>query len=736
MRYLSLASLLLVAALAWASQAPGARSGTEAMVKRLADLAREADVKDNPYANHARARYLKSQQLFAPRGKALRLRFERARELLNAGETEEAIRELELLKGFFYANLRQVDPAVVHEIRRYLAIAHLRLGEQENCAQNHTKDSCILPIQGSGIHRIERGSRAAVEEYRSMLKDYPGDLESRWLLNIASMTLGEYPDGVPEAVRIPPEAFDSSHPVPRFVDVAPSVGLDTVGLSGGAIMDDFNGDGLLDIVVSSWGPRDQLRFFENEGDGHFADRTERAGLLGITGGLNLVQADYDNDGFVDVLVLRGAWLGELGKHPNSLLKNNGNGTFTDVTEEAGLLAFHPTHTAAWGDYDNDGWLDLFVGNESTEGSRHPSALYHGKGDGTFEDVADDVGLVVDAYVKGAVWGDYDNDDDLDLYVSVLSGPNLLFRNDGRDEPEGRWRFHEVAEEAGVQKPHDSFPVWFWDFDNDGWLDLFAASFSLERYSRFAEDVAAHYLGLEPRAESGRLYKNDGNGTFSDVTREAGLDQPLFAMGANFGDLDNDGFLDLYLGTGEPELTSVIPNRMFRNRDGAGFDDVTSAGGFGHLQKGHGVAFGDIDHDGDEDVFEVLGGAYEGDTYPNVLFENPGTGGRFVTLVLEGTTTNRSALGARIRVEVTTENGRRRKVERVVTSGGSFGASPLRQHLGLGDAASVDRLVVHWPASGLEQVFRNVEPDRAYAIREGKDRLEPLNLPRFELAARD
>src|SRR5690606_3268861 len=147
-----------------------------------------------------------------------------------------------------------------------------------------------------------------------------------------------------------------------------------------------------DLVTSSWGPNDRLQYFRNNGDGTFSDVTPQANLKGITGGLNIIQADYNNDGFVDVLVLRGAWKKGFGKEPNSLLRNNGDGTFTDVTMESGLLSFHPTQTATWADFNNDGWLDLFIGNESEAGDSnmtHPCELYINNQNGTFSEMAEE-----------------------------------------------------------------------------------------------------------------------------------------------------------------------------------------------------------------------------------------------------------------------------------------------------------------------------------------------------------
>ena len=207
--------------------------------------------------------------------------------------------------------------------------------------------------------------------------------------------------------------------------MAQSAGLDTFGMSGGCVVSDFDGDGFLDIVRSDFGIATQMRFFHNNGDGTFSDGTEAAGLTGLVGGLNMIDADFDNDGNVDILVLRGGWLGKAGRFPKSLLHNNGNGTFTDVTEKAGLMAAHPTQTAAWLDYDGDGWLDLFVGNETTDPKQpHPCELFHNNRDGTFTDRAQACGVEVIGFVKAVATGDYNNDGQ--------AGP-LRFANAGRIE---------------------------------------------------------------------------------------------------------------------------------------------------------------------------------------------------------------------------------------------------------------------------------------------------------------
>ncbi len=350
-----------------------------------------------------------------------------AYELLLAGDSRGAAEGFQKAKDAVLAHPQEFDANFLPVIRGYLAVSYLRLGEQANCCSMYGPRSCLLPIEGTGVHKDQEGSRAAIREYLELLETNPGDMTSRWLLNLAYMTIGEHPEKVPERWLIPPEKFAPTGSIPRFTNVAPSLDLGPPALAGGCVMDDFNGDGFPDLLISSSGldpQRDQLRYFQNKGDGTFEDRTEAAGLAGLTGGMNLLQADYDNDGHLDVLVLRGAGLlGELGDQPPSLLRNRGDGTFEDVTEAAGLLFFAPTQCGAWGDFDNDGRLDLFVGIESSaipgfdvplyqdlpERRDRPCKLFHNDGNGKFSEVAAAVGLNLTGYVKGAAWGDVDND---------------------------------------------------------------------------------------------------------------------------------------------------------------------------------------------------------------------------------------------------------------------------------------------------------------------------------------
>ena len=482
-------------------------------------------------------------------------------------------------------------------------------------------------------------------------------------------------------------------------------------------MADFDGDGYLDIMVSSSGPLDQMHLFHNNGDGTFSDNTRKSGLLGETGGLNLVLTDYNNDGHPDVLVLRGGWWGKQGCYPASLLRNNGNGTFDDVTEQAHLYFEGPTQAAAWADFDNDGWLDLFVGRESTPGDVHPSLLFRNNHDGTFTEMGHASGLDNLGFVKGVAWGDFNNDGRPDLYISVMNGKNHLFRNDGardlKDASKG-FKFTDVTSSAGVDLQQNSFATWFFDYDNDGWPDLFVAGYSLKS----AEEIGAFELGKKVTAEQPRLYRNMHNGTFRDVTSEVHLDRAILTMGASFGDLDNDGWLDIYLGTGDSTYESLLPNRMFRNAEGRRFQDVTTAGDFGHLQKGHGVAFADLRNTGLEDIFEEMGGAQPGDSFQSALYRNPGNSNHWITVELEGVRSNRAAFGARVELAIEQPDGKLRHIYRTVGFGSSFGGNPLQQHIGIGSATAVAELTVTWPSSGTKDHLRNIQADRRYHLREG------------------
>jgi hypothetical protein len=697
---------------------------TRRMAERLRAVYAATDWKLDPSKAAERVGYY--TQLLSSRQLSLHddatVREQLAREMLYAGGNEGAIRQLEEVRRRFLGAHEAMLPAQTAELGQWLGIAYLRLGEMENCAGMRGRRACLFPLQRSAVHQMPRGAEGAVREFTALLAKNPQDAQSQWLLNVAYMQLGRYPQDVPERWLVPASLFKPEYMLPEFPELAAAAGVDITGHAGGVLIEDFDGDGLLDIMVSSSGPLDQMHLFRNKGDGTFSDVTRGSGLVGETGGLNLVLTDYNNDGHPDVLVLRGGWWGKQGCYPFSLLRNRGNGTFEDVTEQAGLLSAQPTNTAAVADFDNDGWLDIFVGHESTAADPQPSQLFHNNHDGTFTEVAAASGLEDLGFVKGAAWGDYNQDGRPDLYVSVMYGHNRLLRNDGprdsHDISKG-WRFTDVTEAAGVGKQSNSFATWFFDYDNDGWPDIFVAGYSLDSSS----DVGAFELGHKVHAEMPKLYRNNHDGTFKDVTSAVHLDRVILTMGACFGDLDNDGWLDLYLGTGDSTYQSLLPNRLFRNAEGKTFQDVTTAADLGSLQKGHGVAFADLRGSGFEDVFEEMGGAQPGDTFQSALYRNPGNGNHSITLSLEGVRSNRAAFGARIDVAVrSAPDAPLRHIYRTVGYGSSFGGNPLRQHIGIGTAAMVDAITVAWPATGIVDRLKHVAADRSYKLREGTNTL--------------
>lgn len=654
--------------------------------------------------------------------------------LIAAGREEEAIPLLE-------EQVSKIDREGIkgmNKLKVQLALAYLRAGERRNCIMNHSAETCILPIQGAGIHTIPEGSRNAIRMYEQLLQEYPENMEYRWLLNLAYMTLGEYPEAVPKIFLIP--GLDTANKIQSgikpFRDVAMALHLDVNNMAGGTIVDDFDNDGYLDIVTSSWDLDSGMHFFKNTADGRFRDRSSESQLKNFTGGLNLTQMDFNNDGWKDIFVLRGAWLrASYGQQPNSLLKNNGDGTFTDVTVTSGLVSFHPTQTATWNDFNNDGWVDVFIGNESWEGNassgEHPCELYLNNQDGTFVNTAIESTCAIVGFIKGVTSGDYNNDGWKDIFITSLSGQRYLLKNQGVKDKVPV--FDDVTTAAKLDDGFArTFPTWFWDYNNDGWMDIFVGNFTFDKpiSSYFAEEALGIFTG---NFGTPMLYRNNQDGTFTNVSEEAGTRHPAFAMSANFGDIDNDGFLDFYLGTGNPELESIVPNKMFKNVQGEKFLDVTTAARVGHLQKGHAISFADLDNDGDQDVYIELGGAYKGDSFHNSFYLNPGQDNEnhWITLDLVANE-NRSTIGTLIKITIR-ENGKTRRIYREVNSGGSFGASPLRKEIGIGRASVIDEIEISWHPSRKQQVFRSVEANQFLRIHEGKDQLDviPLKVLNFD-----
>jgi hypothetical protein len=676
----------------------------------LRELADRLEPSDAPYFGLgalARAeRQVDALPKDAPAPRVYNLHFSRGDLRLDAGEVDGALEDFQ--RCLEIARATKDLRGELASLKR-LGLTWFRSGERANCVTNHNQDSCIAPLRGGAIHRDRTGSERAMEYFERALAIDGGDLGTMWLLNVAAMTLGQWPDLVPKPWRISPNAFTSERAMPRMPDVAKELGIAVSNHAGGSAMDDFDGDGLLDVMTSGAGLREPMHFFRQQPDGTFRDVAAEVGLAGQTCSLNFAHFDANHDGRLDLLIQRGAWMHDFGRLPNSLMIQQPDGTFVDRTLEAGLEISAPSQVAAVADVDLDGDLDVFLGYErsSTEPDAYPSHLFLNRGDGTFEDVTERAGVANHRYCKGAVFGDYDGDGLPDLYVSNLRGQNRLYHNDGGGH------FTDVAEQLGVDDPFESFSCFFFDYDQDGDLDLYCSCYDSRQRQ---VDVGAWYRNGTTGSDTQRLYENDGHGGFRDVTVARAMNRTVFPMGSNFGDLDNDGYPDVYLATGDPDFASVWPNVLLHNDRGRKFEDVTSATGTGHLQKGHGVSWGDYDGDGDQDLFVEIGGAVKDDAFHDALFQNPGHGNHWLTVRLVGHASNRFGVGSRVKATIEEPTGRR-DVYTFVGGNSSFGGNSLQAEMGLGQASRLVALEVFWPRTHRTQRFEDVPLDRVVVVDE-------------------
>lgn len=610
------------------------------------------------------------------------------------------------------------------EILAMKGVVQLRLGEINNCIKNHNGDSCIFPLSERARHIDKNGSRSALATFYKYLEDVPNDDHIQWLVNIVHMTLGTYPDQVPAKYLIPLDKINSEKEFPAFQNIAGELGIREQANFGGAVVDDFNGDGHMDILFGSLNPCEAIKYYEfSPKTGAFINRSNESGLGKQLGAGLLLSADFDNDGDLDIFITRGAWHPGGGDYPtqggftfNSLVVNEGNGKFVDRTVELGLRTSpNSTLSANWGDLNNDGLLDLFVSNESSD-----SEVFLNRGT-HFENFTKQSGVVNKAIGKGTVLADLDNDGNLDLVISNYAAPNRVFYGDGTG------KFKLSARQPLLMKPEYGFPTAVFDYDNDGYQDIFLAAFAPD-----IDNFAKWLKGLPNKGENQKLYRNLGNRTFEDVSEKAHMDRLSLVMSVNFGDVDNDGYKDVYVGTGANSVGDLEPNHLYVSSPEGRFYDVTSNARVGSLQKGHGISFADLNGDGFSEIVLQQGGSSQGDRYFPAVFKNPGfVENKFVQIELRGTKANRRGLHSRLIATAKMKDGSTKKFFNWQGASGSFGTNPSVTTIGLGNAIELTKLEIEWQGSSTRQSLRKLELNKRYRITEDIDHPEEVQSTGFQ-----
>jgi ASPIC and UnbV/FG-GAP-like repeat len=588
---------------------------------------------------------------------------------------------------------------------------------------------------------------------------------------------------------------------PHFSDVSASAGIDFKNQyypeflkqklkfamikygPAGITASDYDNDGLYDLFIPD-GVASKL--FRNLGNGQFEDVTAKAGLSGLDGVSVALFADFDNDGHKDLFVSRTF-------KPNQLFHNNGDGTFTDVTKKSGIGEDCCTTVASWADYDNDGYLDLYVGRyldprldiPTTFYARNglKNQLYHNNHDGTFTNVTEKAGVGEVGLCLGTVWGDYNDDGFPDLYVVNDFGRKTLYRNNGDGT------FTDVTVKAGTLAYGAGMNASMGDYDNDGKLDIYVTNIRSDEawyaewptvgryminswrqgvwytdmplYFQIFQQSGMNFIKVfQDMASGNNLFRNKGDGTFEDTTAKNNANPIGWFWGASFADFDNDGWQDIYAADGwvyndrdtEIELdflnnvvseqklykTGILfdpahfghtswhgweHNRYLRNRGDGSFEEVGRAAGNDLLLNSRGVAVADFWNRGAMDI-----AVSASDDRHALLRNEVGLQRHWLQVELVGVKSNRDAVGARVSIKV-----KGKPQMREITLGDGYGSeNSLRQHFGLGDATSVDEIMVKWPRSKIVQTFHNVAANRIIEITEGKDEFVEKNYPKVAL----
>ncbi len=592
---------------------------------------------------------------------------------------------------------------------------------EQSLLRNPTLDQKTETLRemGSCYYRLGDYVEAARKFYEAM--QWKMNTVDQWLFRVAlDQIKGPLPP-LPTASLFPvqhPKVDPANPPLLAFEDIAPQLGIHHLNGNGTCAWGDIDGDGDLDLIVAGSGVF--IRVYRNDGD-RFTDVTQEVGLANVPSGYSLNLVDYDNDGWLDLYLSLNGWSGPQ----RNMLFHNERGKFVNVSKQSGLDDPGSGFVSLWGDLDNDGWPDVVIANGVLKDGSVPQ-IYRNNRNGTFTNVTKAAGLNEPASYGaiGIALGDYDKDGRLDILINGLDpAPNRLYHNDGN------WHFTDVAKRAGiVQPPHNGFVCFFFDYNNDGWPDILTTS--LAPWESVVEGLKEGYAPPNARSvhrDASRLFRNNGDGTFTDVTYESRLYYPMGTMGAGVADVDNDGYIDVYIGTGDPQMSRLEPNRFFHNNGDGTFSDLTNYVGFARPgNKGHGVAFVDIDNDGDLDIFAQLGGHYPGDHAYNAFYRNlKGNQNNWLEVDLRGVKSNRFGIGAQLTLKAGDL-----LVYREVKGSEGFGAtSPYLQSFGLGGKRTIDSLDIRWP-SGIKQEFTNIGVNQIIAVREDDGRISRVSKPRL------
>ncbi len=589
--------------------------------------------------------------------------------------------------------------------RKELGRAFVKTGRYAEAAEQLTRAAAgDVSIRSAALHEAGVAyyfcgsySEAIAAECGALDADSE-NAPARFWLWLAAQRVGGYPFDVPEQHRMDIKTGWGETSL-RYENIAEHAGLDKTSGGRGIAVFDYDNDGWLDVAIAC--AHGGTSLYRNNRDGTFTDVSIESGIYHGVNGFGMAAGDYNNSGYPSLAICRMGFYGGL----IELWRNNGDGTFTDVSAESGVSVWAAAFSCSWVDYDCDGRLDLFVctnlGGLFDRKVQHK--LFHNNGDGTFTDVADKAGIISGWPAIGHAWGDYNNDGYPDLFLSNAVGRPQLFRNNGDGT------FTEVTAEAGLDSPTLAFNAQFCDIDDDGWLDIIQYTWAIH------EDVIYSMRNGEapPYGHATRVFRNNRDGTFSLISSEIGITECWGSMSGNAADLNNDGYPDIVLGNGGPLVDRTEPMVVLQNDHGQ-FRNVTFSAGLPLTGKGHGINCADLFQDGRLIVLCATGGAYPGDLSTTAAFAPSERPGNYLAVTLEGTTSNRGAIGARLKLVA---GGREQ--HRVVNGGSNFGCMPPQQHFGLGTLEAVDSLEVWWPGGKIER-FMNLPVNTKVVITEGSD----------------